>query len=122
MNSLLPMLLMGDSESSSDSNLKTLLMMQTMSQGNTGLDMNTMLPILLMNLMMGGMDSETGFANNFNMMLPMLMMNDEEDSEEDSDDDSGFDMSMLVLLTAMQSQAPGSAMGANAMMPLLMMA
>ena len=31
-----------------------------------------------------------------------------------------FDMDMLVLLTAMQSQAPGSAMGANAMMPLLM--
>ena len=43
------------------------------------------------------------------------------EDDEDSDDDSGFDMSMLVLLTAMQSQAPGSAMGANAMMPLLMM-
>ena len=35
--------------------------------------------------------------------------------------DGEMDLDMLVLLTAMQSQAPGSAMGANSMMPLLMM-
>ena len=44
------------------------------------------------------------------MLLPIFMI--------DSDD---TDVDMLVILTAMQSQAPGSAMGANAMMPLLMM-
>merc|ERR1711935_845741 len=87
--------------------IKTLLMMQTMSQGNNGLDMNTMLPFLLMgnedsdsdnvllmvmmNSMTGGMDSPQGIEHNFNLMM------------------------------AMQSQAPGSAMGSNAMLPLLMM-
>merc|ERR1712150_2813 len=103
--------------------------MQTMSQGNNGLDMNLMMPMLMMdndsdgdnllnmvmiNSMMGGMDTADGFANNFNMLLPMLMM-------DSDDDDSDTDLDMLVLLTAMQSQAPGSAMGASSMMPLLMM-
>ena len=61
---------------------------------------------------MGGMDTADGFANNFNMLLPMLLGDDSEGET---------DLDMLVLLTAMQSQAPGTAMGANSMMPLLMM-
>ena len=140
MNSLLPLLLMGDgddstgqttataTDDSSDSSLKTILLMQTMSQGNKGLDMNAMLPFLLMDdesdddhlmkmvlmsSMMGGMDNQVGFANNFNMLLPMLMTEEGEAGESDMD--------MLVLLTAMQSQAPGSALGATSMLPLLLM-
>ena len=73
MNSLLPLLLFSDSES--DSNMKTMLLMQTMSEGNRGLDMSTMLPFLLMeeesdsdnlmmmvmmNSMMGGLDQPEG--------------------------------------------------------------
>ena len=45
------------------------------------------------------------------MLLPMLL----------GDDDSEGDLDMLVILMAMQSQSPGSAMGSNAMLPLLMM-
>ena len=100
--------------------------MQTMSEGNTGLDMNTMLPFLLiddssdsdnlllmvmMSSMTGGMDSADEFANNFNMLLPLLLGSDSSDGDSD----------MLFILMAMQSQAPGSAMGANAMLPLFLM-
>ena len=124
MNHLLPLLLFSDTDS--DSNMKTLLLMQAMSEGNRGLDLTTMMPFLLMeeesdsdslllmvmmNSMTGDLDSQEGFANNFNMLLPLLM----------GEDDSEGDMDMLVILMAMQSQSPGSAMGANAMLPLLMM-
>jgi len=75
MNSLLPLLLFSDSDSGSDSNMKTMLLMQTMSEGNRGLDMSTMIPFLLMeedsdsdnlmmmvmmNSMMGGLDQPEG--------------------------------------------------------------
>ena len=112
-------------EEKSDS-LKTLLLLQTMSEGNNGLDMNSMMPFLLMddssdsdNLMKlvlmssmtGGMDSSAGFENNFNMLLPLLLGGDDTDGDND----------MLFILLAMQSQAPGSSMGSNAMLPLLLM-
>jgi len=45
------------------------------------------------------------------MLLPMLL----------GDEDSEGDLDMLVILMAMQSQAPGSSMGSNSMLPLLMM-
>ena len=113
-------------EEKSDSSLKTLLFLQTMSEGNNGLDINSMMPFLLMddssdsdNLMMmvlmssmtGGMDTSDGFANNFNMLLPLLLGDDSSDGDDD----------MLFILLAMQSQAPGSSMGSSAMLPMLMM-
>ena len=116
----------GVTEESSDSSLKTLLLLQTMSEGNNGLDINSMMPFLLMddssdsdNLMMmvlmssmtGGMDTSDGFANNFNMLLPLLLGDDSSDGDDD----------MLFILLAMQSQAPGSSMGSSAMLPMLMM-
>ena len=110
----MPLLLFSDSES--DSNLKTLLLLQTMSEGNHALDLEAMMPFMLMgnddqsptSLMMmvminsisGGLDQPEGFANNFNMLLPLLI----------STDDSEGDLDMLVLLMAMQSQSPGTAM------------
>ena len=90
MNSMLPFLLM-DSDSEDDS----------------------MLLMVLMNSMTGGLDSADGFGANFNLLLPMLLGGD--------DDDSEGDMDMLVIMMAMQSQAPGSAMGSNAMLPLMLM-
>ena len=36
-------------------------------------------------------------------------------------DDGGLDTDLLILLTAMQSQAPGSKFGADALLPILMM-
>ena len=113
-------------EKSEDSTLKTLLLLQTMSEGNNGLDINSMMPFLLMddssdsdNLMKlvlmssmtGGMDSSAGFENNFNMLLPLLLGDDSSDGDDD----------MLFILLAMQSQAPGSSMNSSAMLPLLMM-
>ena len=142
MNMLLALLLMTEDETSdrrkrrdgdttaedkSNSALKILVLFQTMSDGNNGLDMNTIMPFLLMddssdneNLLLmvlmssmtGGMDSSGGFANNFNMLLPLLL-GAEDGVEGDTD--------MLFILLAMQSQAPGSSMGSQAILPLLMM-
>ena len=115
-----------EEKSDLDSSLKTLLLLQTMAEGNNGLDINSMMPFLLMddssdsdNLMMmvlmssmtGGMDSADGFANNFNMLLPLLLGDDSSDGDDD----------MLFILLAMQSQAPGSSVGSSAMLPMLMM-
>lgn len=136
MNMLLPLLLLGndengdrkrrDTDSDSDDTLKMILLLQTMSQGNRALDMNIMLPFLLMddatendnlmllvlmNSMTGGMDHMDGFGNNFNLLLPLLLGSDDNDGDND----------MLFILLAMQSQAPGSAMNSNAMLPLLLM-
>ena len=68
--------------------------------------------MVMMSSMTGGMDSSDGFANNFNMLLPLLLGS--EDGDESDED-------MLFILLAMQSQAPGSSMGSQAMLPLLMM-
>jgi len=142
MNMLLPLLLMSEDDKAggdangrrrdtdddgNDSTLKTLLLLQIMSEGNRGLDMNTVLPFLVMdaasdnddrllmvmiNSMTGGLDSSDGFANNFNMLLPLLL-----GSEGGDDGDSD----MLFILMAMQSQAPGSSMGSKTILPLLLM-
>ena len=62
--------------------------------------------------MTGGLDSSDGFSNNFNILLPLLLGS--EDGDESDND-------MLFILLAMQSQSPGSSMGSQAMLPLLMM-
>merc|ERR1711963_798713 len=88
---------------------------------------NNVLLMVMMNSMTGGMDTPQGFEHNFNLMLPLLILDDDNDSTTTttttttttSTDDN--DMDLLVLMMAMQSQAPGSAMGANAMLPLLLM-
>merc|ERR1712150_445638 len=73
---------------------------------------DSVLLMVLLNSMTGGMNTQQGFDNNFNMMLPLLLM-------DDSDDTGSMDM--LVLMMAMQSQAPGSAFGTDMMLPLLLM-
>ena len=79
---------------------------------NDSSDSDNLLLMVMMSSMTGGMDSSTGFANNFNMLLPLLLGSENED-EGDSD--------MLFVLLAMQSQSPGSAMGSNTMLPLILM-
>jgi len=123
MNQYLPLLLLDDNEGSSSNNLMTILMLQTMSDGNNAFGIQTILPFMLlddateddnlllmvlMSSMTGGMDNSQGFANNFNLMVPLLLRDDS-------------DSNLLPILLAMQSQAPGSAMGANAMLPLLLL-
>ena len=74
-------------------------------------DSNDLLFMVIMSSLTGGMDSTDGFANNFNMLLPLLLGSENDKSDSD----------MLFILLAMQSQAPGSSMGSSAMLPLLMM-
>lgn len=172
MNMLLPLLLLSDDndeettdrkrrdttdDKDNSETLMTLLLLQTMSQGNRGLDMNVMLPFLLMddasdkdnlfllvlvNSMTGGMDTTAGFDNNFNLLLPLLLIKDDDTT---ADDNKESDSDMLFILMAMQSQAPGknlklkylifhlkfdfipikiylgTAMSSNALLPLLLM-
>ena len=112
MNMLLPMIMMGNETESSD-NLMMMLMMQSM--GNQPIGLNSMMPFIMMNdqdedsslLMMimmnsmtGGMDSQQGFDNNFNMMMPLLM-----NGCDDGDDEcEKKQKNMFVLMMAMQSQ------------------
>ena len=85
-NQLLPLMLI-DNVDAIDANMKTMLLMQTLSEGNTGLDLDLMLPYLLMenesetdnlllmvmmNAITGGMDTAHGFDQNFNVLLPLL--------------------------------------------------
>lgn len=122
MNQYLPLLLLED-EGSSTNNLMTILMLQTMSEGNSAFGLQSILPFMLlddateddnlllmvlMSSMTGGMDHSQGFSNNFNLLVPLLLRDDS-------------DSNMLPILLAMQSQAPGSVMSANAMLPLLIM-
>ena len=70
--------------------------------------------------MNGGMTTEQGFDNSFNMLLPLMLLS-EEDNRRKRRSTDGVDVDMLVLLMAMQSQAPGTTMGTNVMLPLLLM-
>ena len=106
--------------------MKTMLLMQTMSEGNDGLSFDTMIPFLLMensseqdelmlmvlmNSMTGGLESPEGFSQNFNVLLPMLFSTDNAVN--------GIDQDLLVLLLALQSMSPNTAMGSSSMLPLL---
>jgi hypothetical protein len=105
---MLMMQTMGDSPISMDAVLPMMLMMDDDS------DMDSILMMVMLGSMTGGMNSQHGFDNNFNMLLPLLLM----DSDDGSDDSS---MDLLVLMMAMQSQAPNSAFGTGMMLPLLLM-
>ena len=116
-------------ENKSDSNtLKTLLLLQTMSEGNNGLDLDALMPFILMedssdsnyflrmvlmSSMAGGMDTSEDFSNMFNLLVPLLLGSD--------DGDEGGDEDILFILLAMQSQAPGSSIRSSAILPMLMM-
>ena len=111
LNMLLPLLLFRNEEknrrkreteeSTLNEKLKMLILMQAMSDGNNGLDINSIMPYLmmnyeteandednlllmvLMNLISGEMDSKDGFRDNFNLLVPLLL--GPEDREFDSD-------------------------------------
>ena len=112
-------------EPSINEGLKILILTQTMSEGNNGLDINFIMPYLLlndardednlllmilMNAISGELDSEDGFGDNFNLLLPLLL----------EPKDSKFDSDMLYILMAMQSQAPSSGVSSNTLLPLLL--
>ena len=124
-NHLLSLLLKED-DASIDSNMKTMLLMQTLSEGNNGLDLDVIMPFILMendsdldnlllmvmmNSITGGMNSADGFDQNFNVLLPLLF----------SDSSDGLDHDLLVLLLALQSMSPDTTMNTSSMLPLLLM-
>ena len=121
MSMLLPMLLMN--ENSTSDSLMTMMLMQSM--GNNPVELGQMMPFLMMddkededvllmmvvmNSMTGEINSPQGFDNNFNMLLPLLL-----------DGDESKQKNLLVMMMAMQSQAPNTKMGPNKMLPLLLM-
>ena len=103
----------------------------------------------MMNSMTGGMDTATGFNQNFNMLLPLLLADDDDDTTTTTSatttttaastttttaatttttastttatpvEDNDDDL--LVLLLAMQTMNPESTMNANSMLPLMFM-
>ena len=108
---MLPMLLMGDSNSTDS--LMLMMMMQTM--GNQPFDMTQMMPLLLMddssdddslllmvmmNSMSGGLNSQSGFDSNFNMILPLLL----KDCADTDADCKKKQKNMMVMMMTMQSQ------------------
>ena len=56
--------------------------------------------MVMMNSMTGGMSSQSGFDNNFNMLLPLLI-NDCDDNDADCKKKQKH---MMVLMMTMQSQ------------------
>merc|ERR1712008_471006 len=120
MSSMLPLLLMG--ENGNDDKLKTLLMFQMMSDGS-GLNMDSMLPMLMLGddddemsevLMMvlmsslgSGRQEASTYDSGFNMMLPLMMAGDDADS----------DMMMMM----MQAQSPSTGSTMDSMLPMMLM-
>lgn len=135
LNMILPFLIM--EETNQDDMLKVMLMMQMMGQGNSVVQLDLMMPYLLMlddntqdnNMMLmvmlssmsGGLGSPLAYQNNFNMLLPLALI--------DCDGKTGTDLTkceadrekMIVLLMAMQSSAPGSPVTSQQILPLLLM-
>lgn len=82
-------LLMGGKNQDTSETLMMLMMMQTM--GNSPVQINQLAPFLLMdnlkedsnlmlmillNMMNGSMNSQVGFQDNFNLMMPLLLTDD----------------------------------------------
>lgn len=129
MNMLMPLLMMDDSDSTTD-NLMMMLMMQTM--GNSPVQMDQMMPFFLlqdkdddasllmmvmMNSMTGGLTTQSGFDSNFNLLLPLAL-------KDCASGDSACEKQkkdMMIMLFAMQSKSPDTAMGPDMMLPMLLM-
>ena len=66
-------------------------------------------------MMTGETSDAQGFNNNFNMMLPMIMRecNDQACEKQKRD--------IMTVMISMQANAPGSAFGPDMMIPLMIM-
>ena len=74
---MMPLLLMGDGDSD-----------------------DSLLMMVMMNSMTGGLNSQSGFDSNFNMLLPILM----KDCDDSDDDCKKNQKNMMVMMMTMQSQ------------------
>ena len=63
-------------------------------------DSNSLLLMVMMNSMTGGLNSQSGFDSNFNILLPLLMS----DCADNDADCKKKQKNMMVMMMAMQSQ------------------
>ena len=126
MSSMLPLLLM--QEDGDNDKLKTMLMFQMMSEGD-GLNMDSMLPMLmlddsddelsetlmmiLMSSMGSGRQDAATYDSGFNMLMPLLMLDDGSGNAGDSD--------LMLLMMMMQAQSPSTSSTMDSMLPMLLM-
>ena len=61
---------------------------------------DSLLMMVLMNSMTGGLNSQSGFDSNFNMLLPILM----KDCDDADADCKKNQKNMMVMMMTMQSQ------------------
>ena len=61
---------------------------------------DSLLMMVLMNSMTGGLNSQSGFDSNFNMLLPILM----KDCDDSDADCKKNQKNMMVMMMTMQSQ------------------
>ena len=61
---------------------------------------DSLLMMVLMNSMTGGLNSQSGFDSNFNMLLPLLM----KDCDDADADCKKNQKNMMVMMMTMQSQ------------------
>jgi hypothetical protein len=94
--------------------LEFLEIIETLKHGE---QTDSLLTMVLLNSMTGGMKTEEGFANNFNLLLPLVM----QECENNDVTCEKKQKNLMVMMMAMQSQAPNTNMGSNIMLPLLLM-
>ena len=129
MNLMAPLLLQKNKNATTD-NLMMMLMMQSMGSNSMGMlqllpfladddadDEDSLLMMTLMNSMTGGMNTQGGFDNGFNMMMPLLMKTCSAGDEACEKKKKN----LMVVMMAMQSQAPDTGMGPNMMLPMMLM-
>ena len=63
------------------------------------------------------MNSQDGFDNNFNMLLPLAM----KECDDGDDECEKNKKDMMIILMAMQSKSPNSGFGSDMLIPMMMM-
>ena len=110
---------MSDDGNSTSDSLMLMMMMQTMGSQPIGMEQimplilltdsdsdDSLLLMVMMNSMSGGLNSQSGFDSNFNLLLP-LIISDCVDSDVEC---KKKHKNMMVLMMAMQSQVKLSRM------------
>lgn len=62
-----------------------------------------------------------GFNANFNMMMPFIIMDCKDGTPQDISTCKSDRRDIMIIMLAMQTQAPGTTMHANSIVPLMMM-
>ena len=127
MNAMLP-LLIDDADGDSSKMLKSILMLQMMSDPTGApLDMNSILPMLMLSdddssetmmlVLLSSMSGAASYESNFNLLLPLALKDcpaNDDACEQDKTD-------MMIMMMMMSSQSPSSGTTVDSMLPMLLM-